>query len=256
MVLDHVANRADGVIETSARLNAKVLGHRDLNLTNVVAVPDRLEECIGEAEEEDVLDRGLAQEMVDAEDPLLGEDGVKVVVQLLRRCEVAAERLLDNDPGLVGKPDVTEVPDDRTEERRRDRQVVNRTLGAAKLILELKEGLVLGVLAAGVSQQPAELLESRLVEAVRAGFKALLGALAKQVHVAALACHANHGHVEFAVDDHPLQGREDLLVGEVAGGAEYNQRVALLWLCHYLLPAGFSSWPPNSLRIADSSRFA
>ena len=36
---------------------------------------------------------------------------------------------------------------------------------------------------------------------------------------------ADHRHVEMAAPDHRLQRREDLLVGQVAGGAEEDQRV-------------------------------
>ena len=42
-------------------------------MVDVVAVPDRLEQAVGEAEGEDVLRRLLAEEVVDAEDLLLGE---------------------------------------------------------------------------------------------------------------------------------------------------------------------------------------
>lgn len=37
--------------------------------------------------------------------------------------------------------------------------------------------------------------------------------------------HADHGHVEVAALDHRLEGRKDLLAGEVAGGAEQHERV-------------------------------
>ena len=57
--------------------DAEALGHRDLHVLDVVAVPDRLEERVGEAEVEDVLHRLLAEVVVDAEDALLGEDAVQ-----------------------------------------------------------------------------------------------------------------------------------------------------------------------------------
>ncbi len=63
---------------------------------------------------------------------------------------------------------------------------------------------------------------------------------------------ADHRHVEMAALDHRLQRRKDLLVREVAGGAEEHQRVGME-LAHRdfprsarYLPDGFSRWPPNS----------
>jgi hypothetical protein len=67
----------------------------------VVGVPNRLEEAVGEAEIEQVLDRLLAEEVVDPEDPILVEDPVEDVVEPTRSGQVPPERLLDNDPGPV-----------------------------------------------------------------------------------------------------------------------------------------------------------
>ena len=62
------------------------------------------------------------------------------------------------------------------------------------------------------------------------------------------------GHVEVAALDHRLQRREDLLVGQVAGGTEKNQRIGMGRVHGVVLTfAGFSRWPPNSKRIAESS---
>ena len=44
------------------------LGHRDLHVVDVAAVPDRLEDPVAEPEDEQVLDGLLAQVVVDAED--------------------------------------------------------------------------------------------------------------------------------------------------------------------------------------------
>ena len=73
MVLDDVADRPGSVVERAAALDAEVLRHRDLHALDVVAVPDRLEEGVDEAEEEHVDDRPLAEVVVDAEDRRLSE---------------------------------------------------------------------------------------------------------------------------------------------------------------------------------------
>ena len=94
---DHVAVGAGALVEAGAVADRERLGHVDLDVVDVVAVPDRLEHAVGEPEREDVLDGLLAEEVVDPEDALLVEDAVQRGVELARRLEVVAERLLDDD---------------------------------------------------------------------------------------------------------------------------------------------------------------
>ena len=68
VVLDHVADRAGLFVEGAPTLHAEDLGHRDLHALDAIAVPDRLEELVGEPERQDVEDRLLAQVVVDPED--------------------------------------------------------------------------------------------------------------------------------------------------------------------------------------------
>ena len=74
VVLDQVAQRAGGVVVAGARAHAEVLGRRDLDVVDVVAVPQRLEHAVGEPERHHVLDGFLAQVVVDPEDLALLED--------------------------------------------------------------------------------------------------------------------------------------------------------------------------------------
>ena len=117
VVLDHVAQRAGALVEAAARADAEVLGERDLHAGDMVAVPDRLEEGIGEAEVEDVHDRLLAEKVVDPEDRRLREDGVRDGIELERRREVAAERLFDDDAGVAGEPGGAEARGSRSRTR-------------------------------------------------------------------------------------------------------------------------------------------
>ena len=50
-------------------------------MVNVIAVPERFEDAVGEAEDQDVLHRILTQVMVDAVDLLLFEHPVHLLVQ-------------------------------------------------------------------------------------------------------------------------------------------------------------------------------
>ena len=102
------------------------LRHVDLDVADVVAVPDRLEEPVGEPQGEQVVDGLLAQEVVDAEDLRLVEDGVERRVERLGRGQIGAERLLGDDATAV-RPlrrqlRVAEQLDDRCRRRRAGRR--------------------------------------------------------------------------------------------------------------------------------------
>ncbi len=60
--------------------------------------------------------------------------------------------------------------------------------------------------------------------------------------------HPDDGHGEVPAPGHRLQGGEDLLVGEVSGGAEEDEGVGVQARPSRALggSAGFSRWPPNS----------
>ncbi len=68
-------------------------------MVDVLIVPEGFEEPVGEAEGEQVLDRLLAQVVVDAEDAVGVEDLFDGDVQLMSRFLIVAEGLLDDDSG-------------------------------------------------------------------------------------------------------------------------------------------------------------
>ncbi len=84
VVLHDVAQRTDLFVELAPPFDAERFGHRDLHGVDVVVVPHGLEQRVREAEDEQVLDRLLPEEVVDAIDGGLVEGGVKDRVQLLR----------------------------------------------------------------------------------------------------------------------------------------------------------------------------
>ena len=97
VVDDDVAQRTDRVVEVAAVGDAEVLGHRDLHRFDVVAVPDRFEHRVGEAQVEDLLEAHLPEVVVDAVDLRLVDVLVELRGERPRRVEVVAERLLDDD---------------------------------------------------------------------------------------------------------------------------------------------------------------
>src|SRR4029077_12057051 len=98
----------------------------DLRGPAVGSVSGRLEERVREAEEQEVLHRLLPEIVVDAEDRRLVEDAMERRVQGPGRGQGAAERLLQDDPRALRAPGLAETLDDRGEEARRDREVVER----------------------------------------------------------------------------------------------------------------------------------
>ena len=122
---DHVAVGAGALVERAARADRQRLGDVDLHVVDVLAVPDRLEEAVGEPQREHVQRRLLAEEVVDAEDlaPRRKTSWTRVV-ELARRLEVGAERLLHDHARALGQAGLAERPHDRAGGRRRHRQVV------------------------------------------------------------------------------------------------------------------------------------
>ena len=70
---DHVFVGAGALVEVGALVEAEGLRDVDLDVVDEVAVPDRLEQAVGEAEGQDVLRGLLAEEVVDAKDLVLFE---------------------------------------------------------------------------------------------------------------------------------------------------------------------------------------
>ena len=141
VVLHDVAQRADRVVERAAVLDAERLGHRDLHRRHVGAAPQRLEDGVGEAGDQQAAHRLLAEEVVDAEDGRLGEVLLDRGVELDRRRQVAAERLLDDEAGALVEPDLGQAAGHALEHRRRDGHVEDRVLDRPHRLLELHERL-------------------------------------------------------------------------------------------------------------------
>ena len=81
----HVAEGPGALVEAGPGVDREGLGHVDLHVVDVVAVPDGLEQPVGEPEGQDVLGRLLPQEVVDPVDLVGEEDAVHGVVEHLGR---------------------------------------------------------------------------------------------------------------------------------------------------------------------------
>ena len=104
VVLHDVAHRAGLFVVPGAFLDADRLGDRDLDMIDVLTVPEGLEDPVREAHDEDVLDRLFSEVVVDAEDLVLAEDLMDELGERARRLAIVAEGLLDDDPRPAGPP--------------------------------------------------------------------------------------------------------------------------------------------------------
>ena len=71
VVLHHVTDGANLLIKRAPPLNPKILGHRNLHALDVRAIPKRLQQHIGKAEEQHAVDGLFAQVMVNTKNRLL-----------------------------------------------------------------------------------------------------------------------------------------------------------------------------------------
>src|SRR5664279_4947276 len=100
MVLDHVSNRAAFVVNVASPGYTKGFRHRDLHVIDKMAIPYRFEKGIGKTKKIKILNRFLAEKMVDAENRSLGENGMQRSIQLSCRGQLATKRLFDNDSSI------------------------------------------------------------------------------------------------------------------------------------------------------------
>jgi len=100
---------------------------------------------------------------------------------------------------------------------------VEWALGIAKRRAQLLVGGGVFVVAVDITEQRRQPGEGGLVDAAVC-FEALAGARAQLVEVPAGKRDADDWHVEAATFHQRLEGWEDLLVGQVAGSAEEDQR--------------------------------
>ena len=245
VVLDDVPDRPGFLIEPPSTLDAEVLGHRDLHALDVHPVPDRLEEGVRKPEVEEVHDRLLPEEVVDTEDRFLGERRVKGRVQLLRRCEVAPERLLDDHASIRRAARRREAFDNGREERRRDGEVVERTGGAFEAREQLLERGWILVVAVDVAQQRRELREGLFIDRPVA-HDALASPFLQLVEIPTGLGDADDGDVEPAVLHERKKRREDALVRKVSRGPEEHERVGALGR-----HVGLSGWSVRSSRSSS-----
>jgi hypothetical protein len=230
VVDDHVAERADGVVEVAAVLDPEALGHGDLHAGQVLAVPDRLEDRVGEAQVQDLVQAHLPKEVVDPVELRLVEVGVDLLVQGAGGGDVVAEGLLDHHPGPLGQAGVGQALDDGAEQERRDLQVEDRGGGAADSVGDAPEGGRVAEVAREVRQAPGEPLEDLVVHRLPGGLDRLAGVLAQLIGGPVVDRDPHHRAGEQPAALQPVEGAEGHHLGQVAADPEHDQHVGRLVL--------------------------
>ena len=173
MVLEHIAQHPHAVVIVGPVLDVHRLRHRDLDVIHVAPVPDGLEDGIGEAEEQDVLRRFLAQVVVDAVDLAFIKYRMQHLVQLTGGSEIIAKGFLDDDPApgftLVRQASLPQAVDHRDVMLGSGCQVVQAVGGLAftlgKELTQALEVISDVQVALEVDQLRREVIPVRLVEA-------------------------------------------------------------------------------------------
>ena len=97
VVLNHVPQGAGGVVVACPTGNAQFLGDGDLYVVYPGGVPERLEKRVAEAQRNQVLDRFLAEVVIDPEGLGFAEDIGERRIGLPRAVEVMPDGLFDHD---------------------------------------------------------------------------------------------------------------------------------------------------------------
>ncbi len=228
VVLHHVPQCPHHVVEGPAVVDAEVLGEGDLHAFNVLAVPDRCQQRVGEAQVGQVQHRLLAEEVVDPQDLLLLQQAVQPLVQVPGRGGIVAEGLLDQDVGVPGEPCALQLADDIGEQGRRDLQVEQRTACSLEPLTEVLVELGVGEVPVQVVHAGRETLQRLLVNLLFDRLDGFAHRLPQLVYGPFLTGDPDDRTVQTVRGLQPVQSGKRHLVREVTGDAEYHQDVALL----------------------------
>jgi hypothetical protein len=163
--------------------------------------------------------------MVDAEDGTFGKDRLQGVIQVLGGGQVVPEGLFDDEAGVVRAARAPEGLDHRAEQARRNGQIVRRPRGTPQGLAQPVEGDRILVITVDVAQPLHQRGECRLIDAPAVLLEAVAGALPQLFDRPARLRDPDDRRFEGAASDHVLQGRENLFICQVPGGAEEHQGI-------------------------------
>ena len=97
MIRDHIAKCAGGFIEPRAALDTDGFGDSDLNVVDMLTIPERLENTVRKSHQHDVLNGFFAEEVVHPINLSLGHTLAQLAVERFGGLQIVAERLLHHD---------------------------------------------------------------------------------------------------------------------------------------------------------------
>src|SRR5262249_20464217 len=209
-------------------------GHADLHTLDMMAIPEGFQERIGEAEEEQVVHRPLAQVMVDAEDRLLVEGAKQGTVERLRREEIVTERFFNDDASAVCASSFAQLFYNHPEQPGRDGEIVRWPLRRAQLLpegLKRRRGLIVAV---NIAQQTTQFCDRGGIDPAVL-LNAVMRSRPELIEIPASFGHADDRHIEVSALDHRLQGRKNLLISQIPGRTEKNQSIRMGIVHNFLL---------------------
>ena len=165
----------------------------------------------------------------------LGEDAMQRRVELLAPMRGRARTVFPARRARRRRNCVAQSADDRGEQYRRNREVEERMLRAPPSdSLQRRVGRAVVVVAVDVLKALGKLRERRFVDSRSLFLRRLRDAVARtldELFARPLGFRdADNGHIHAIARDHRQQRRKDLLVGQIAGGAEKNQGIG--WRHH------------------------
>ena len=227
VVLHHVADGAGMVVIFAAPAHAHGFGNRDLDMVDILRVPQRLEQDIGETHGHQVLDRFLAQIMVDAIDLVFAEMPRQRGVQFARGRKVAAKGLFHHDPAVgIGDAVIGQSLGDIAEKRGGDREIEGMDRARAHPGLQFRPAAGAARIDGDIAQRCQKGGKLGLVFVRADEFvdrRAHLGAEGLVVLLGARRADDPRRRGHLPRHEAPIQARHDLAPGKIAGRAKDHQ---------------------------------
>jgi hypothetical protein len=241
VVDDDVAQRANRVVEVAAVFDAEVFRHRDLDRRQVVAAPDRLEHRVREPQMDDLVDAHLSEVVVDPVELRFVDVRVQLVGKRTRRSEVVAERLLDDDPGVLRQSRLGQALDDPAEEERRNLEIEDRRRRALDRLCHAFVRRRLPEVARNVGEALGQAAKDVFVELLAGADDRFARPVDQAVHRPIVDRHAKDRAIQQAPQLEPVERPEGHHLREVARDSENHEvvractfgwtRVVRLWDC-------------------------
>ena len=106
MILKHISQDTGLVIVIASSPHLDLFGNGDLNMIDIVAVPNRLKNGVPKAEHQHILDRFFTEVVIDSVDLIFTKGLVDRFVELFCGRRIGAEWFLDNDSAIAIRIDV------------------------------------------------------------------------------------------------------------------------------------------------------